>query len=301
MDTKGYKNAPLVMALIDVRYTDIPGFEVVEKSSAESELHSQLSDLGFKHKIIENHQNIDVQIDSSVPQGNNLNLELLKHKVTNDKRWVFINLAKTTLIYISSKNIAIKTTDYKNHTDFISLFYQALSCVENVFPKLKGCGLLRIGTRYVNLIVPKNNKPLDCYIEKNWRHHKADRLPFNAVDGFIKNIHTNYETDHGMLRVECTQFNPKPNSPLALLPNDLIDSPETGLEITGQPWWNESFSSLCPYAALDIDLSDKFSEDFDKELIKSKLFDMRCVGKPAFEMCITEYARDEWEQIKEEV
>lgn len=292
MDTKGYKNAPLVMALIDVRYTDIPGFKVVENSNEESELHSQLSDLGFKHKVIENHQNIDVQIDNAISQGSNL-----KHKVTNDKRWVFINLDKTILIYVSSKNVAIKTTDYTNNIDFISLFYNALSCVENIFPKLKGCGLLRIGTRYVNLIVPKNDEPLERYITDNWLLHKAEKLPFDAVDGFVKNVHTNYETKYGMLRVECTQFNPKPDSPLALLPNDLIDSPETGLSIAGQPWWSESFSKPCSYAGLDIDLSDKFSEVFDKETIKDKLFQMREVGKPAFEMCITEYARNEWEQV----
>ncbi|EKK7179035.1 TPA: TIGR04255 family protein [Vibrio alginolyticus] len=289
MEKKSYLHAPLVMSLIDVRVAELPKFSAHGK---HDELYEEMSSIGFKIPVKE----IQTELQIEVPRNAN-SLEA-KHSSKDIERWVFIDVSRTTSVYVSSRNIAIKTTNYSSHEEFARQFEGVLSAVEKVFPGIKNGAITRIGTRYVNLLMPKDGFTINDYMPSCWLPNSTETsLPFEAKEGFHNRLLMNYETNQGNLRVENNLFTPKEGFPFIVLPTDIMDGPDTGLDIAGQPWWGDSISKKLPYAILDIDLSNEIRQDFSKDVIFSAINGMRSYTREAFEMCVTSIAREHWESV----
>ncbi|EIU7001868.1 TIGR04255 family protein [Vibrio parahaemolyticus] len=289
MDKKSYLHAPLVMSLIDVRVAELPKFS---SDGKHDELYEELSSIGFKIPVKE----VQTELQIQVPRSSNS--AEAKHSTKEIERWVFLDVSKTTSVYVSSRNIAIKTTKYTNHEDFTQQFEQVIDAVEKVFPGIKNGAITRIGTRYINLLMPKKGFTINDYMQSSWLPNSTDTsLPFEASEGFHNRVLMNYETSQGNLRVDSNLFNPKDGSPFVVLPTDIMDGQDTGLEIAGQPWWSESINDKVPYVILDIDLGKELREDFSKDLIFSTINSMRSFTRKAFEMCVRDTAREHWVQL----
>ncbi|MGR6834291.1 TIGR04255 family protein [Aliivibrio wodanis] len=292
MIIKGYKEAPLIMSLIDIQLAELPNFDASKRDA----LFAVLSKLGFKVPVTEIQTQLEIQLPKQgIVEGAKFEP---RHSAKETQRWVFLNLEKNTSIFVTAKNIAIKTTSYQGHESFVALFEKVLNGIVSVFPDIIDSAITRIGTRYLNLIVPKDERKIEDYLSDGWLTSRRIKKPdFNSKPGINNRVLMHFDTDFGILRVESNEFNPNGIIPINIIPNDLIDGPETGLDIPGSSWWSKSFSEHKPYVALDIDLGLTKTQGFDVISIMTTLNDMRTVTKPAFEMCITTEARNDWTPI----
>lgn len=294
MTVAGYEYAPLIMTLVDMRFSSIPGFHDNQKLA---QVESLLRDFGYIEKVVEKTKSLAIKFQKNEKTGG---IEQVKESIPEEEkqRWIFLDLDRTTSVYLSETAISLKTTNYSTHDDFLEKFKKVISCVSDVYPDMKKGIISRIGTRYLNLIVPCDGMDVSRYLKEQW-------LPNNTLDCELKvspNVHNrltmNYETERGNLRLESNLFHPKPDMEIQIIPNELSDNPDASLNIKGQFWWRSQFEQNKSYAILDIDLVSNFRKLFDIDLVIGELDSMRQVSKPAFESCITEEARNDW-KVKE--
>ncbi|MFV0448411.1 MAG: TIGR04255 family protein [Vibrio sp.] len=296
MSKKGYEHAPLLMALIDIKFSSIPNFY---EDGKLIDVESSLRDIGFVEKVVENQQEFAFEIKHDQKSGQTVQMQKPAVSGQAKQRWIFLDLERTTSVYLAQNGVSIKTTHYTTHEEFMETFNNVLLRISDVFETMLKGAVSQIGTRFLNLIVPLPGNDVSRYIDEAW-------LPNNTIpeiNGIESGIHSrltmNYKTRQGNLRVESNKFSPEPGVNISIIPNELSDNPDSALNIRELPWWPHQLDNQVSYLILDIDLNKKLRKLFNVEEIMETLSDMRKVTKPAFEMCITDDARADW-IIKEE-
>lgn len=296
MAIKGFEYPPLLMALVDLRYSAIPEFNSQGKLV---EVESKFREIGFVEKSVEKLQEVSIELKQDEKSGKLVQIQKDAALDAGQKqRWIFLNLERTLSVYFSEDAIGIKTTKYVNRDEFYGLVEKILSCIAEVFPTLTKGILTRIGTRYLNLVVPKEEQDVSDYIAKEWFPNNPMPTGFDLRSGLHNRLTMNYVTDHGNLRIDTNKFSPQPGQNVAIIPRELSDTPEAALSINELPWWNKQLNSNSEYVVLDIDLVNQLRMIFSVDKIMQELRDMRSITKPAFETCITEYAKENWVETK---
>lgn len=291
MTVTAYKYAPLLMSLVDIRMTAIPDFYLDDKLT---HIESSLREIGFVEKVIEKRHQIEFEIKHEPESGQLIQTQKPQPTGARTERWIFLNLDKTTSIYLSQDGVSIKTTHYTTHVEFVNLIHEVLNRLVDIFPlALKGA-VSRIGTRYVNLIVPKPGRDVCEYLKEEWLPNNKTSEAIKAEEGTHSRLIMNYKTEHGGLRLDVHKFSPTQGEILPIIPQELADNPESALNINELPWWKEQMIKNESYLMFDIDLGKVTREMFDIQRIVTSLNDMRALTKPAFEMCITDAAREDW-------
>jgi uncharacterized protein (TIGR04255 family) len=249
-NNKPYKNVPLIMALIDISFSELPNFE---KKFDIEELAESLFKLGFteKQKIILNglEVKIDERTDSNYKQG-------VSHTNTNHitrSHWVLLNHEKTKALHILSDKIILKVTDYSTFDEFKELFKECLTeCSKNI-PLLKDAHAKRIGIRYLDLIAPKLNVDVNEYLGKEW-HSPSSFISKSESRRLLVNKTTQfYEDDNVKVKLDSTQFYPSNGANIGIIPDDLADDERVALQIKFLPWIADSMDNKQSYVLLDID------------------------------------------------
>ncbi|MFB9213845.1 TIGR04255 family protein [Vibrio sinaloensis] len=292
MESIGYVHAPLLMALYDIKYTDIPEFY---DESKLVQVESVLREHGFVEKVVESFQQVNFEVSPNAPSEQMVSMQKPTASGKTKQRWIFLNLDRTVSLYFAEGSLVLKTTNYSTHEQYLELLIKVLTDIANVFPSLMKGALLQIGTRFLNLIIPKEDKSLIDYVLPSWLPNSVS-LPagIESNPGVHNRLILNYETSLGNLRVESNQFSPKAGMNKQIIPDELMDNPEVSLSIAGRPWWNDQLSSNVSYLVLDFDLIKIYREIFDINAISGYINEMRSITKPAFEGCITDTARTDW-------
>lgn len=293
MVSKAYQHAPLLMTLVDVRFSAIPDFYEIGKLV---KLEASFRELGFVERVIEKQQEINFELKPD-SEGNMVQSVKPVTSQSEKQRWIFLNLEKTLSVYIAQDGFSVKSTNYTCHQDFVSVIRNVISKFTEVFPSLLQGVISRIGTRYLNLIIPKEGKDVSRYLKREWLPNNSIPTDIEVESGLHNSLMMNYKTKYGNLKVESNKFTPEPGGNIAIIPNELMDSQETALSIQESPWWNTQLDKRKSYVVLDIDLSNPIREMFDIEKIIARLDNMRTLTRPAFNMCITDEAKKDWIEL----
>ncbi|WP_163933834.1 TIGR04255 family protein [Paraferrimonas sp. SM1919] len=288
-----FKYAPLIMTLTKISFSNIPDFK---NESLLAELEKVLRELGYVEKITETEQEIGFEFNSN---ESDFSQPIPKINKPEKVRYIFRNLERNTSIYLSSGEIFFKTTAYTTHVDFVKLIGKAIKALINVYPSVQDGAFTAIGTRYVNLIVPKGDSDLSEYVKPEWYPSILLDVPTLEDEGAHTQIMMNYITGEGGLTIQSLKFSPKmTDKNLPIILPELADSKETSLIIRSQAWWDEKLNAKSDYLILDFDLVKKERKLFNLDDIIESLNNMRKVTKAAFVNCITEKAQIDWEVVK---
>lgn len=288
--TKTYKHAPLVMAVIDISFADIPNFH----GNCNDELLAEsLFSHGFteRKKVIQN--GFEVKIADDVDTfSSQSSVEAVK---TSNYHWVFLNEDRTNALHVFSNKIVLKCTDYHNFDEFIETFNKCFTSCELHISLLGTAPIKRIGARYVNFIVPNVEQDISVYICDEWaapshflKAKDSRKLMMSRTTQFI-------EDEDVKLRIDSAQFEPGNGMKLSLIPDDLADADEVALKLKFVPWAEKAIQSGKSYVILDIDAF--YESNLAKERdITSHLSKLRQEIRNSFGAYTTDLAEQEWDK-----
>ncbi len=124
-------NAPLTAALVQIRFPDVHS---IDKAEFIAE---------FQERI---------RVDYPLNHADHISgFELMKDNVkqTTEKNWRFLDKKKQWRVTLATNFIALETSVYQNHQDFI---YRTVTVVNALSETIKPGVMTRIGMRYVNRI-----------------------------------------------------------------------------------------------------------------------------------------------------
>ncbi|VAX37878.1 hypothetical protein MNBD_UNCLBAC01-1233 [hydrothermal vent metagenome] len=291
MTKKALTKAPLIHAVIQVRFTAIPEVENISEKDM-SKLHKKMVDGGFPEKIIAKFDQVSINIDTSTQATTHRNNALI--------RYLFRGAGESETIELFSVNgttsIILKSTSYINFNEFYSKFNKLLSIYLDVFPSLDKVLLKSIGLRYVNLIVPNSTSALSEFVQDSVIPMSIKTLQDN------KNLHGFSQRYVAMkpdsqLKVAFEEIPMGENRSLTkILPDDLGEKdPSCGLMIPIQEVWKNITSPT--YGILDIENIKEFqgSPKFDLKEIKNVTNILYENCSKVFWGVITDQAKEAWE------
>lgn len=285
MSHKTLKNAPLVHAVLHLRFSEAPSLNPISKDILKT-LHQRMIQEGFPEKI-ESHANmVDVVFNAELQQ--------MSQKQVQKSRVLFRAAGERDIVEISEDSIVLKSTVYKGFDEFYPKFQSILNACLEVLDGLKATLLKSVGLRYIDIIVPQSGVPLDQYVS-------AEVLPpsLNMVEG-AKHIQGAtlkvVETKPGqVLVVNFEELQCFENKVYKVLPDNLIEpDPSCGLIIDGQEGWLNVRSKT--YGLLDVDHTHTFisSPVFSVEAIESASQELYAHASDVFWSVISDHARKEW-------
>lgn len=287
---KKYLHAPLVMALVDISFSELPNFE---GNFDPEKLAEALFSLNFtkKAKIVQN--GIEVQVRNE-PQNTNLNSSNTSTKEFSASHWVYLNNDRTLALHIMSSKLILKCTKYDCFSTFNDLLKRCIDVCEAEISHFDTVPVQKIGLRYVDLIIPKPSQDLNDYLNEEW-HAPTSFKEVGAGRKLMMNRTTQILEDGEIkLRVDSAQFEPKNGMPISVIPSDLSDRDESSMQLYFTPWMEESFAAQKNYVILDIDASLQDNLNCSPKEALDKLSSLRLAVRDSFKTCITENAEREW-------
>lgn len=288
-----YEHGPLIMALADISFSDLPNFE----TNFDVEILAEsLFDFGFTQKTKEIQQAFEFQIKPSQQNANLSSSDSNTKKVTKTK-WAFLNNERTLSLHILSNKLILKCTKYKSFQIFYELLENCINVCEKDIKNFDKIPVQKLGLRYVNLIAAKPEQNLNDYLNKSWH------APTNIVNGtssqtlMISRSTQIVKDENVVVRVDSAQFNPKSGMQVSLIPNDLADSNETGLQLSFTPWTIDSINNGNNYVVLDIDSSTQEALTCTPKSGLEIFKKLRKPGKAAFENYVTSFAKSQWVEL----
>ena len=204
-----------------------------------------------------------------------LQKELPAIKSQQNTRWCFSNFDQTEGYLLTSDALIFHTTMYNSHEDFLKKIKVGLDLTHEA---LNLDYVDRIGLRYLNAVIPKDDKTLVDYLSPSL-------LGFSTlIKGALKHNFSEVmaATDQGTLVARAIII----NDGLAL-PPDLSSRP---LRI--QPKFSPVSGKI---ATLDIDHFSERRFTFDTQLINNILLNLHATINATFKDSVTEYALKCWE------
>ena len=281
---KYLKNAPLVHAAVQLRYSKIP--ELTEPSSVMSTgVAKEMVDIGFQ-EIIESVGH-SIVIKASKAENTPARTDLY--------RFIFRATGQTASVVLSDDSVILKTTSYTHFDDFSKTFDDILSVLERTIQGFSKSVVRNIGFRYSNLIAPIGDTTLDDYLVD-------DILP-------VKNIFDSNDTKIGItqssvslgenksLRLLLQEVLTVDGKVTRLIPDELLEpDPKAGLLVQGYKHWAEL--SAPRYALLDLDHVYEFpaSPIYSKALVTEHLNDLHTQAGETFWKLITPKAKIDWQE-----
>ena len=274
--------APLVHALIHLRFTEVPGLKPIS-SELVSLLHAKMMDLGFPEKIESQADVLEWSFDPISQQ--------MKQKKLSDVRLLFRAAGEQDIVEVSSSSIVLKSTSYDTFHEFYKKFYKILHCCMEIIPNLSKTLLKSVGLRYVDIIAPSDGFLLSDFVNQEVLPPRLE------VDGEHLQGHSlkAVKTDNQVLVLNFEELPVQNRQIQKVLPDNLIEPDnKCGLIIKGQHDWFNVGSPT--YGILDIDHTHQFmnSPAFDADeisLATKKLYER---SSEVFWRVITDNAKNAW-------
>lgn len=265
MSNTTLSNPPLALTLAQVKFNAIPTMENYYKE-IQNEFRKELE-----------------YIFHSVDDASIIKVSPQKTEVEKSLLWSSTSADQKTRLILGNDVLTIETTEYPGYENFVPTFASALDIVKEI---TQASHVSRIGFRYINRIESSLDMHLDYYL-------KSQLLGFqfgdNDILSSISRTEAIAQTEEGVLRVHCMQFNAEKDQPLnPLLPPDMV----TKLNV--KPL---STPEKCKYAFLDIDHFKEFSSEpikFVTPDVLDRLIKLHQGGYNAFISGTTPNALKEW-------
>lgn len=163
MKKKVLKNAPLVHAVLHLRFSEAPSLNPISNELLNA-LHTRMIHEGFQEKIESEANIVDVVFDPIRQQ--------MKQTQVKRKRLLFRAAGEQDIVEIIEHSIILKTTNYKGFNDFYNKFHRVLTGCLDVLTGLNSTLLKSVGLRYVDVIAPSDQAPLvNMLAQKCYHHH----------------------------------------------------------------------------------------------------------------------------------
>lgn len=265
MSNQTLGNPPLALTLAQVKFNAIPTMENYHKE-IQNEFRKQLEYIF--------HSAEDSSIIKVSPQ---------KTEVEKSQLWSSTSADQITRLILGNDALTIETTQYPGYENFVPNFTKALDIVKEI---TQASHVSRIGFRYINRIESRSDRNLDYYLKPQLLGFQFDDIDLLSSYSRTEAI---AQTEEGVLRVHCMQFNSeKDQSRNPLLPPDIV----TKLNV--KPI---STPEKHKYAFLDIDHFKEMSVEpikFSFPDVLDRLDNLHQGGYNAFISGITNDALKEW-------
>ncbi len=252
--------APVFYTLAQVQFNPI-----AQMSDYVARLQERLRRSGFPDFQSENQLELTIRrLDEAQPD-----VQPQQHV-----RWSFMNTQRTEGYLLLSNALVFHTTTYETFTNFLQKTIFGLNLVHEI---VELAYVERIGLRYLDAIVPLDNDTLQQYLNPSL-------LGFSAnLEGRLSHSFTETVTvvDEGNLVARAVIT----DGALALSP-DLIS-----LQLKLQPRFTEINGRN---AVLDTDYFVINRNSFDLKEIEDQLLKAHDIITNAFNISVTDYAREKW-------
>lgn len=258
-----WENAPLAYVLAEVR-TEI------------------LSDLN------EHQPRIAKQLRQAYPIQRKMNLSRVVatgaqvvFEQEQDYAWEFASPDNKVAVILRSTGIVLHATAYTDSKDFLGQLHHALT----VFSEIPSIYINRIGMRYIDFILPRENETPEDYINGKLN---PDLGLSDGRAGYAATNIASYPMERGLLNIRYMRGSGQPTLPpdlgmLTLEPSHLMTA--------------RSVADEQPTAILDTDRIVEFTpvEKLDTKKVHDLFLDMRGDIRRAFRECaITNHAKKVW-------
>ncbi|MAL98873.1 MAG: hypothetical protein CL583_10550 [Alteromonadaceae bacterium] len=277
--------APLVHAVIHLRFSDVPALTAVSPELLH-EMHVKMIDEGFSENIESQAELVDVMIDSTTQQ--------VRQRKQSRKRYLYRAAGEQDIFEISQNTIVLKTTNYSSFEEFSETFKKLLKICHDVIKGLEKSLLKSVGLRYVDVIAPANGKELREFISE-------DILPahLKALDG-RRHIHgftvKQAETSPGQtIKVGFEELPCNDGKIYKVLPDNLMEADKKcALLIKGHREWLSVSGET--YGILDVDHIRNFngSPVFNIESVIASLEPLYDDANKVFWGAISDDAKNAW-------
>lgn len=279
-------DAPLVQALIDLRFSEIPSLSSIP-ADVINKIHEAMIGVGFAEKIESKGQSVSIRFDQATQQAT--------QEITPVNRYLFRAAGERSIIELSKSSLIYKSTEYGTFEDFYKKFDEVLSSLIELVPTLNKSLLKRVGLRYIDVIVPDSGNTLEDFISDGLLAPKLNE----PIDG-CKHIHglTSKVVEvnqNKVLRVALEELPVENRSIRKILPDELVEPDQNcGLVIKGQASWTNTSSPT--YGILDIDHTFNFeaSPAFSIDSIREATSGLYNQSKDVFWSLIKQPALDIW-------
>lgn len=260
-----WKNPPLYYSLAQLVFNDIPSLEQYIPKIAEHMTSQKFTD----------YQQVEIDsVQFSVVQGGEAKLRSSKKQ-----QWNFFNKSKKSVFCLSTNTLIFATVEYQGRDHFAKEIIDGIAAI-NKIAKLDFID--KIGVRHIDLLIPSSGKtPLD-YINSQLHGVQVDSL--KRVNQTTESVYTINEKQWVVCRTMLRAFSEgiiDPESFMGLIPLNV----------------NTKFNiaSTQEIICLDIDAFIQERMDFDLDVIKSNLTNLRISMEPIFINSVSNMALEQWQ------
>ena len=228
------EHSPLVMVLIEVRFTPLP------QKHLEAGLEDFKSTL-FEHELPDFHETDISQVEGKPNESGQL-----EFKTIMGKRWDFISLNRDLGVTLARDSICFRATTYSHFGDFKKRWSLVIQAFFASFFHANKAGIQRMGLRYMDVFLPQQNEAYTDYINNDW-------LSKRQVDGDTSSLSSYKQqarTMSGLLRLELEERSSE-NGNVSIFPKDINDPDPVALQVQVKELWKTAVPKK--YAILDID------------------------------------------------
>jgi uncharacterized protein (TIGR04255 family) len=205
-------------------------------------------------------------------------------KVHSVPRWEFYDLTNREGVLIQNESIAFHSTYYDDGASFLQRVRVVLNAVEKVLPDMLVSE--RIGLRYVDIVVPKDNEFPNEYVAEGLRGIEDHMKPKQSM------YLANYELDPGTLVFRYNILPPRTEP----LPEELLP-----LQLDPSPVLQRARGSQQFLGVLDSDRSIHERSEFNPERLMSRLKGMHEDISNLFKAVCSKYAFKVWNEKNSDV
>ncbi|MCW8901214.1 MAG: TIGR04255 family protein [Gammaproteobacteria bacterium] len=254
-------NAPLIYVLAQIVFTRIPKME-----SRWEDFHQEIFDL-YPQAEPERIRQVQIQ-DEGVSSASDL------------IRWNMFDRDRRTGIILSPESLVFHATSYTTSDDFFNNLDYIINKLVDILPK--NIEVNRLGLRYVDLLLPSKEIPVDNQVSGKLGSISLEEVGCNFQK--LEEV-TRYKTPlNGDLVIRHRQSIEADILPGDIFPNNLLPAP---LLANVKP--EEAVVGL-----IDYDHYIKVKEDFEPISIIKKFKELHHISSKAFELTTTDEAKQLW-------
>ncbi len=193
--------------------------------------------------------------------------------------WQFTRANQSAGFTLGKSSLAFHTTRYETHKQFFNEFLSVLEIVHNIV-KLEH--LSRLGLRYLNAVLPKNDETVNQYLVTGLHGITLDIARRYSLNESVFDTEVAHSPFKGNL-VNRVHYKSGPlDYPADMLPNNLLRKEQFAI------------TENIPHAVIDIDHFIEGQVPLNIKQAEALLFSLHAGIKRAFFATITDFAKSTW-------
>lgn len=283
MTKKALKKAPLVQAIIHLRFSAIPNLSPIPDESMKR-LHEKMIEVGFEEKIPSSVNIVKVEFDAATKES--------KQTHALQQRIVFRASGEREVVELGEQQLILKITNYDSFDKFYERFQSALNACVSAIDGLSTSLLKEVGLRYIDVLVPPEGEDLSTFVETTFLPPRLQFSETTAEQLGGMTAKALKPTENQVLTVNLEERCTVGGRVDKVLPDILMEPDnKTALIIQGhREWLNVTSDS---YAILDIDHTFQFtaSPKFNSDEIKLAVQKLYRYSSDVFWQVVTDKAQ----------